>query len=311
MAVKVEGITLEVMRQALDQAKAGRQHILREMQSCDPPPAKQLSQYAPRIRRFNIDPDKIGQVIGSGGRNIKMLQAAAGCDEIMVSDQLTGMLEVRARTDQAALAGEEVIVGFLTEPEAGAIFRNVAVASVMPFGCIVDFAPGKSGLVHVSELDVGRTADPTAVWKAGDKIDVKILEYDKASGRCKLSRKAVMQEDSGVPSPSAPEPIEIGATYRDVEVVKVQQYGCFVALNAQVQALVHVSELDVERVGDPASLFQAGDRIDVKVLDKNKRGQLQLSRKQVLIDDSQKEPSGNGNGNNPLATAPQRQSIST
>ena len=83
--MQVEGITLEVMRQALDQAKAGRQHILREMQACDPPPAKQLSQYAPRIRRFNIDPDKIGQVIGSGGRNIKMLQAAAGCDEIMVS----------------------------------------------------------------------------------------------------------------------------------------------------------------------------------------------------------------------------------
>ncbi|DBA68831.1 TPA: hypothetical protein ACH3X2_013318 [Trebouxia sp. C0005] len=309
MDIKVEGITLEVMRQALDQAKAGRQHILLEMQSCDPPPAKQLSQYAPRIRRFNIDPDKIGQVIGSGGRNIKMLQAAAGCDEITVSDQLTGLLEVRAQTDQAALAGEEIIVGFLTEPEAGAIFRNVAVASVMPFGCIVDFAPGKSGLVHVSELDVGRTADPTAVWKAGDKIDVKILEYDKASGRCKLSRKAVMQEDTGVASASAPEPIEIGATYRDVEVVKVQQYGCFVALNSQVQALVHVSELDVGRVSDPASLFQAGDRIDVKVLDKNKRGQLQLSRKQVLLDDSQKEPSGNGSL--PLAAAPQQQSIST
>ncbi len=68
------------------------------------------------------------------------------------------------------------------------VCRNVAVASVMPFGCIVDFAPGKSGLVHVSELDLGRTADPTAIWKAGDKIDVKILEYDKASGRCKLSR---------------------------------------------------------------------------------------------------------------------------
>ena len=85
VGMQVEGITLEVMRQALDQAKAGRQHILQEMQSCDPPPAKQLSQYAPRIRRFNIDPDKIGQVIGSGGRNIKMLQAAAGCDEIMVS----------------------------------------------------------------------------------------------------------------------------------------------------------------------------------------------------------------------------------
>ncbi|KAL0019747.1 hypothetical protein WJX77_011122 [Trebouxia sp. C0004] len=311
MDIKVEGITLEVMRQALDQAKAGRQHILREMQSCDPPPAKQLSQYAPRIRRFNIDPDKIGQVIGSGGRNIKMLQAAAGCDEIMVSDQLTGLLEVRARTDEAALAGEDIIVGFLTEPEAGAIFRNVAVGSVMPFGCIVDFAPGKSGLVHVSELDVGRTADPTTVWKAGDKIDVKILEYDKASGRCKLSRKAVMQEDSGVASASAPQPVEIGATYRDVEVVKVQQYGCFVALNSQVQALVHVSELDVERVSDPASLFQAGDRIDVKVLDKNKRGQLQLSRKQVQIDDNQKELSENGNGNVPSAAASQRLSTYT
>ena len=65
------------------------------------------------------------------------------------------------------------------------------MSSVAPFGCIVDFAPGKSGLVHVSELDVGRTADPTAIWNVGDKLDVKILDYDKATGRCKLSRSAL------------------------------------------------------------------------------------------------------------------------
>ena len=103
MGTQVEGITLEVMRQALDQAKAGRQHILLEMQSCDPPPAKQLSQYAPRIRRFNIDPDKIGQVIGSGGRNIKMLQAAAGCDEITVSVHHIAKLKLVMCTSAACL----------------------------------------------------------------------------------------------------------------------------------------------------------------------------------------------------------------
>ena len=81
----MEGITLEVMKQALLQAKAGRQHILREMQACDPPPAKQLSKYAARIRRFKVDPEKIGAVIGSGGRNIRMLTAAAGCQSITVS----------------------------------------------------------------------------------------------------------------------------------------------------------------------------------------------------------------------------------
>lgn len=91
---QVEGITLEVMRQALDQAKAGRRHILQQMQACDPPPAKHISQYAPRIRRFTIDPEKIGQVIGSGGRNIKMLQAAAGCDEITVRSLLRKCLSV-------------------------------------------------------------------------------------------------------------------------------------------------------------------------------------------------------------------------
>ena len=85
MLHQVEGITLAVMEKALQQAKAGRQHILQEMQACNPSPAKQLSQYAPRIRRFAIDPEKIGQVIGSGGRTIKMLQAAAGCEEIQVS----------------------------------------------------------------------------------------------------------------------------------------------------------------------------------------------------------------------------------
>ena len=83
--IQVEGITLAVMEKALEQAKAGRRHILQEMQACNPPPAKQLSQYAPRIRRFTIDPEKIGLVIGSGGRTVKMLQAAAGCEEIQVS----------------------------------------------------------------------------------------------------------------------------------------------------------------------------------------------------------------------------------
>ena len=91
---QVEGITLEVMRQALEQARAGRRHILQQMQACDPPPAKHISQYAPRIRRFTIDPEKIGQVIGSGGRNIKMLQAAAGCDEITVRSLLRKFLSV-------------------------------------------------------------------------------------------------------------------------------------------------------------------------------------------------------------------------
>lgn len=82
---QVEGITLDVMKQALVQAKAGRQHILREMQACDPPPAKQLSKFAPRIRRFNIDPDRIGQMIGAGGKTIRLLQAASGCEDILVS----------------------------------------------------------------------------------------------------------------------------------------------------------------------------------------------------------------------------------
>ena len=91
----MEGITLEVMRQALEQAKAGRRHILQQMQACDPPPAKHISQYAPRIRRFTIDPEKIGQVIGSGGRNIKMLQAAAGCDEITVRSYMQTHCEGR------------------------------------------------------------------------------------------------------------------------------------------------------------------------------------------------------------------------
>lgn len=80
----MEGITLEVLKEALAQAKSGRQHILEQMQACEPAPRGALSAYAPRIRRFQIDPDKIGQVIGSGGRNIKMLQAASGCDEIQV-----------------------------------------------------------------------------------------------------------------------------------------------------------------------------------------------------------------------------------
>jgi len=192
MDIKVEGITLGIMEQALEQASAGRKHILEQMRNCSPAPRNALSAYAPRIKSIMVPVEKIGAVIGSGGRTARGIEESTGV-EIQVEQ--TGEVWLKGPSDEALMAAQAVIEGLVLDPEAGQVYRGARVVQVAPFGAFVEIAPKREGLLHVSEWDVARTASIAEVVKEGDLVDVMVLEVAAGSGKIKLSRKAVLKLD--------------------------------------------------------------------------------------------------------------------
>lgn len=198
--IKVEGITLPILRTALEAAREGRRAVLGAMARCAPPPAGELSRHAPRILSLTVPADKIGALIGPGGRNIRSLQEATGA-EIMV-DGDCGRVTIKAYSAEALELAQSHIMAQVLDPEPGMVYRQVRVTSVLPFGAIVEVLPRRDGMVHISEWDVSRVAAMTDVVSEGDMIDVQVLESD--GGKIKLSRKAVLILDGVVPPPSPP-----------------------------------------------------------------------------------------------------------
>jgi polyribonucleotide nucleotidyltransferase len=199
MDIKVEGITLPIMESALAAAGEGRRHILGQMAKCDPAPRNGLSQYAPRIRSLMIPVEKIGAVIGSGGRTARAIQEATGV-EIQIEQD--GECFLKGPSDEALVAAEEAVRALAFDPEIGRIYRNARVVQVAPFGAFVEVAPKRDGLLHVSEWDVDRTASITDVVKEGDRVDVMVLEVAEGTGKIKLSRKAVLIQEGKARAPS-------------------------------------------------------------------------------------------------------------
>ncbi|KAG2500423.1 hypothetical protein HYH03_001992 [Edaphochlamys debaryana] len=193
MDIKVEGITLDIMASALQQAKEGRRHILGEMAKASPGPRGELSPYAPRLLRMQIDPSKKGAVIGAGGKVIKQLLEASGASAIDIDDD--GKVNVVAPSLKAAEMAAEFVGMLAADPEPGTIFRAKPVAGLAAFGCFVELCPGRQGLVHVSEMGEGPLGDPAAAVKVGDKVDVMVLSAD--GGKLSLSIKAVAKADAG------------------------------------------------------------------------------------------------------------------
>ncbi|KAI8473323.1 MAG: chloroplast polyribonucleotide phosphorylase [Monoraphidium minutum] len=203
MDIKVEGITLDIMRKAMAQAGEGRAHILKEMECCSPPPRRDLSTHAPVITMMRIDRSKIGALIGPGGKNIKAVGEASGAT-LEVDDN--GDVWVSAPSRAAAQAAQDMVLAMTTSVEVGAIFRRAALESrpvvgVMPFGAFVEIAPGRQGLVHVSEYDRTPVADMARVAVVGDTMDVMMMGKTP-DGKIKLSRKAVLLQDAGEEVPA-------------------------------------------------------------------------------------------------------------
>jgi len=186
MDIKVEGITLAIMKAALHQAKEGRIHILKKMLEVVPQSKKEMSVYAPRIETVRINPSKIAAVIGPGGKQIRQIIEETGV-EIDIND--SGLISIASSNSEAMERAKQIIEGLTGEVEIGKTYRG-KVTSVVAFGAFVEILPGKEGLCHISELSPQRVENIFEHIKQGEMISVKVLDINER-GQLKLSRKAV------------------------------------------------------------------------------------------------------------------------
>ncbi|MEK7594162.1 MAG: polyribonucleotide nucleotidyltransferase [Patescibacteria group bacterium] len=189
MDMKVHGLPVSVLQQALEQGREGRAHILEHMLTTISEPGE-MSTYAPRVESIQINPDKIREIIGKGGETIQKITGETGAD-IDIKDDGTIMI---ASPDKKSIdAAREWIESIVAEPEVGKIYMDAPVMTVMDFGAFVQIMPGKDGLVHVSEMSEERVKSPSDVVKEGDKVNVKLVAIDDR-GRLQLSMKAAARE---------------------------------------------------------------------------------------------------------------------
>ena len=190
MDIKIQGLDVSIMATALEKARKARLHVLGEMAKVLSTPAADLSPYAPRIFTIQIKPEKIGDIIGPKGKTIRGIQDATGA-KITVDD--TGLVTIAAVGGEAGQKAREMITAIVAEPEVGRVYEG-QVKSVTQFGAFVEIIPGVEGLLHISELQHGRTERTEDVVKKGDVVKVKLLEVDER-GRMKLSRKALIPKE--------------------------------------------------------------------------------------------------------------------
>jgi polyribonucleotide nucleotidyltransferase len=187
MDIKITGVTREIMQKALAQAREGRLHILGKMSETMNQPRTEMSSYAPRITTIWVKTDKIRDVIGTGGKNIRGITEATG---VVIDIDDTGRINI-ASTDKAACDQAIKMIRDLTaEAEEGKLYMGT-VRKIMEFGAFVEIFPGTDGLVHISELDTARVKNVTDILNEGDKVLVKCIGIDK-QGKIKLSRKEAL-----------------------------------------------------------------------------------------------------------------------
>lgn len=190
MDMKVHGLPVEVLREALTRAKKGRSEILEHMVGVLNTPRKEISQYAPQVESITVKPDKIREIIGKGGETINKIIAETGA-EIDIKDD--GSVFIASPDKKSIDAAIQMIQNIIAEPEVGKIYENCKVVSILDFGAFVEILPGKDGLVHVSEMSEERVNKPSDVVKEGDKVTVKLVAIDD-KGRLNLSMKQAKRE---------------------------------------------------------------------------------------------------------------------
>jgi polyribonucleotide nucleotidyltransferase len=201
MDIKVQGLELSILQEAMAQARVGRMHILGEMNKALPAVRPDLSAYAPRIVTVNINPEKIGELIGPKGKTIRGIQEETGA-EISVDD--SGLVTIAAVGGEAMERAKQMVQAITAEPEVGATYEGT-VKSTTAFGAFIEIMPGTEGLVHISELKHGRTEKTEDVVKKGDRVRVKVLDRDER-GRLRLSMKALETPPEGGSSSNGGEP---------------------------------------------------------------------------------------------------------
>jgi polyribonucleotide nucleotidyltransferase len=206
MDIKVDGLPMEVMRQALEQARRGRLHILDAMYNCMPEARPEVKPHAPRMVKMFIDREFIGAVIGPGGKVIQEIQRETGTTINIEEKNNMGEVSIFGTNKEGVEKAHNWVKGIVAVPTVGDVYE-ATVKSIMPFGAFVEFLPGKQGLVHISEVSWKRLETLDGVLREGDKVKVKLIGTDPKSGKFKLSRKALLpkpeRQDSRPPQPQA------------------------------------------------------------------------------------------------------------
>ncbi|HEY9488737.1 MAG TPA: polyribonucleotide nucleotidyltransferase [Chryseosolibacter sp.] len=191
MDLKVEGLTYEVLREALLQAKEGRLHILNEMKKTMAAPRPDLKPHAPRAQTITIEKELIGAVIGPGGKIVQDIQNTTGATVVIEEIDNKGVVSVFASDKEAMDGAMRRIRAIVAVPEVGEVYEG-KVKSIMPFGAFVEFMPGKDGLLHISEIKWERLENMEGVLEVGEEVKVKLIEVDKKTGKFRLSRKVLL-----------------------------------------------------------------------------------------------------------------------
>ncbi|MFY0644616.1 MAG: polyribonucleotide nucleotidyltransferase [Bacteroidia bacterium] len=196
MDMKVDGLSYDVLEEALLQAKEGRMHILKEMEKTISTPNTELKEHAPRLEVMEIPKDKIGAVIGSGGKVIQEIQEMTGATVTIDEVDDKGRVEISGVGGETIAKAIEWITGIITDPELGTVYEG-KVKSVVDFGAFVEILPGKEGLLHISEISWERIEKMEGVFEDNEIVKVKLIEVDERSGKLRLSRKVLLEKPEG------------------------------------------------------------------------------------------------------------------
>ena len=200
MDIKVDGLSMDVMRQALAQARRGRMHILEAMYACVSEARAELKPHAPRIEQMEIDREFIGAVIGPGGKIIQEIQRETGATINIEEVDNKGIIKIFSSNKECIDKATAWIKGIVAIPEIGETYEGV-VKSIVPFGAFIEFMPGKQGLLHISEVSWKRLETLDGVLKEGDTVKIKLVGTDPKTGKLRLSRKVLMPKPEGYVEP--------------------------------------------------------------------------------------------------------------
>ncbi len=200
MDIKVDGLSMDVMREALSQAKSGRMHILEAMENCTKGAREDVKPHAPRMVKIVIDKEYIGAVIGPGGKVIQEIQRETGTTVNIEEVDNRGEVSIFSKEKEGLEKALAWINGLVATPVVGDTYEGT-IKSIKEFGAFVEFLPKKEGLLHISEISWKRLENMDGIFKEGDKVKVKLLEVDQRTGKFKLSRKALMPKPEAQPRP--------------------------------------------------------------------------------------------------------------
>lgn len=204
MDIKVDGLSYDVLEKALEQARQGRMHIMGEMMKTISEPREDYKPFVPRIIQIRVPGEFIGAIIGKGGEVIQKIQRETGT-VITITEENTngvaeGVVDIFGENKESMDKALNWINGICAVPEVGTVYHG-KVVSVLEFGAFVEILPGKEGLLHISEIDWGKTEKVEDVLNIGDEVDVKLLEIDEKTGKMRLSRKALIEKPEGYVEP--------------------------------------------------------------------------------------------------------------